>query len=799
MAKESDAEEREESRPGWKVKRVAAKVRALQEPRERLEQLEPSEAEHEMLERMAQYLEAKAEAGASCDDVAERVVEALAAARDAAVAKVAARMSEAESALHELQQQGHGELEDTHQKVQQLEHTLRSLQQQHQQHPQEPPSQTAQGNDPSPPFSADALATKVEEQAQLLDEAVSHKRQLESELASEQEARSAAEQRASDAEAELSAPSANKRNGAEGEPGELQALRAQLEDERKQKDEALSKLEQFGGAFESLEKERNEATNILEEADRTRNELERERESVSKLKQELLEAQQRQQQDRAADPASTKGETTSTQHSVSDNVDRHLQEQSKALSLILKILSSSHDLSSAVLQQLIEPLEIAIKEKDAMAQDVQALEQRALQADYAAALDSRLKEAKEDMASIVQGLSSAIGAEDEELDARQLLERVRSTRTQNERLSQMLEKLTAGDEKCDEHRDQGAAQQDRPEASEEQATHHGHREREEAALADAHSGYVASLKERIHELETELGRERPPKGSSSSEATGNVESQLNELRRCYEQLKHSFSQHCVNQRRLQNFILQQRLSTPQQTPAILNAADETATDGDNDGVDVAHAISGTPEVESRITCDHACNLASADEQLSSEGLCRNETAESRAQRPPPRGKRLHNEYRKRKQQRRCDERRRKRSEPNKRVSSPSSARGSVGTIDEVSEWRGDRGDAVHLVVPHSEETEIPTRSPSVGRRKSAQAAPVNRRADRGQKSHIRGTLQPSAGGGTPRFCKRPKCDERVSCDAHEEEIPVQQKDKQKKSGKRQQAKIYAFRPRSSLA
>jgi hypothetical protein len=117
----------------------------------------------------------------------------------------------------------------------------------------------------------------------------------------------------------------------------------------------------------------------------------------------------------------------------------------------------------------------------------------------------------------------------------------------------------------------------------------------------------------------------------------------------------------------------------------------------------------------------------------------------------------------------------------------------------VSEWRGDRGDAVHLVVPHSEETEIPTRSPSVGRRKSAQAAPVNRRADRGQKSHIRGTLQPSAGGGTPRFCKRPKCDERVSCDAHEEEIPVQQKDKQKKSGKRQQAKIYAFRPRSSLA
>jgi chromosome segregation ATPase len=774
MAEESDAEEREESRPGWKVKRVAAKVRALQEPRERLEQLEPSEAEHEMLERMAQYLEAKAEAGASCDDVAERVVEALAAARDAAVAKVAARMSEAESALHELQQQGHGDLEDTHQKVQQLEHTLRSLQQQHQQHPQEPPSQTAQGNDPSPPLSADALATKVEEQAQLLDEAVSRKRQLESELASEQEARSAAEQRASDAEAELSAPSANKRSGAEGEPGELQALRAQLEDERKQKDEALSKLEEFGGAFESLEKERNEATNILEEADRTRNELERERESVSKLKQELLEAQQRQQQDRATDQASTKGETTSTQHSVSENVDRHLQEQSKALSLILKILSSSHDLSSTVLQQLIEPLEIAIKEKDAMAQDVQALGQRALQADYAAALDSRLKEAKEDMASIVQGLSSAIGAEDEELDARQLLERVRSTRTQNERLSQMLEK-------CDEHGDQGAAQQDRPEASEEQATHHGHREREEAA----HSGYVASLKERIHELETELDRERPPKGSSSGEAAGNVESQLNELRRCYEQLKHSFSQHCVNQRRLQNFILQQRLNTP----AILNAADEAATDGDNDGVDVAHAVSGTPEVESRITCD----LASADEHLSSEGVCRNETAERRAQRPPPRGKRLHNEYRKRKQQRRGDECRRK------RVSSPSSARGSVGTIDEVSEWRGDRGDAVHLVVPHSEETEIPTRSPSVGRRKSAQAAPVHRRADRGQKSHIRGTLQPSAGGGTPRFCKRPKCDERVSCDAHEEEIPVQQKDKQKKSGKRQQAKIYAFRPRSSLA
>jgi chromosome segregation ATPase len=778
MAEESDAEEREESRPGWKVKRVAAKVRALQEPRERLEQLEPSEAEHEMLERMAQYLEAKAEAGASCDDVAERVVEALAAARDAAVAKVAARMSEAESALHELQQQGHGDLEDTHQKVQQLEHTLRSLQQQHQQHPQEPPSQTAQGNDPSPPLSADALATKVEEQAQLLDEAVSRKRQLESELASEQEARSAAEQRASDAEAELSAPSANKRSGAEGEPGELQALRAQLEDERKQKDEALSKLEEFGGAFESLEKERNEATNILEEADRTRSELERERESVSKLKQELLEAQQRQQQDRATDQASTKGETTSTQHSVSENVDRHLQEQSKALSLILKILSSSHDLSSTVLQQLIEPLEIAIKEKDAMAQDVQALGQRALQADYAAALDSRLKEAKEDMASIVQGLSSAIGAEDEELDARQLLERVRSTRAQNERLSQMLEK-------CDEHGDQGAAQQDRPEASEEQAPHHGHREREEAALADAHSGYVASLKERIHELETELDRERPPKGTSSSEAAGNVESQLNELRRCYEQLKHSFSQHCVNQRRLQNFILQQRLNTP----AILNAADEAATDGDNDGVDVAHAVSGTPEVESRITCDHA----SADEHLSSEGVCRNETAESRAQRPPPRGKRLHNEYRKRKQQRRGDECRRK------RVSSPSSARGSVGTIDEVSERRGDRGDAVHLVVPHSEETEIPTRSPSVGRRKSAQAAPVNRRADRGQKSHIRGTLQPSAGGGTPRFCKRPKCDERVSCDAHEEEIPVQQKDKQKKSGKRQQAKIYAFRPRSSLA
>jgi chromosome segregation ATPase len=644
----------------------------------------------------------------------------------------------------------------------------------------------------------------VEEQAQLLDEAVSRKRQLECELASEQEARSAAEQRASNAEAELSAPAASKRGGADDAPGELQALRAQLEDERQQKDEALSKIEQFGDAFESLEKERSEATNILEEADRTRSELERERESVSKLKQELLEAQQRQQQEQELpkqDQASTKGESTSTQHSVSEKVDRHLQEQSKALSLILKILSSSQDLSSTALQQLIEPLEIAIKEKDAMAQDVQALGQRALQADYAAALDSRLKEAKEDMASIVQGLSSAIGADDEELDAKQLLERVHSTRAQNERLSQKLEKLTAGEEKYDERRDHGAAQQDEgraldrsvrdgPEASEEQATHRGRREREEAALAEAHSGYVASLKERIRELETELDRERPPKGSSSGEATANVESQLNELRRCYEQLKHSFSQHCVNQRRLQNFILQQRLNTPQQTPAALNAADEAATDGDNDGVDVAHAISGTPEVESRIAGGHAGDLASAEEQLSSEGLCRNETAESRAQRPPPRGKRLRNEHRK------C---RRKRSEPSRRASSPSSARGSVGTIDEASEWRGDRGDAVHLVVPHSEEMDPPTRSPSVGRRKSAQAAPVHRRADRGQKSHIRGTLQPSAGGGTPRFCKRPKCDERVSCDAHEEEIPVQQKDKQKKSGKRQQAKIYAFRPRSSLA
>lgn len=872
----AEEEEREGSGEAEVLQQVAQKVRQLQSSHDSVEQLAPSEAELELLERVAQWLEAKADAGSNASDVLPRVVDALAAARDAAVAKVAARMSEAESALNEMQKHGYGDLQETYQKVQSLEQTLQALQQQQQQ--QEQLGSAAPGtSDSAQTSSADganeegntytALVEKVEKQAQLLDEAIAQKQQLESQLSDASNARAAAEERARNAEAKLSASAEeheenrlqkaleqneqlasqlaseqNARAAAEkhaadveaklqckqgdeqqeqmnsgvnrstdidsshAETNETKSLRQQLEEERKAKEDAMSKLEYLGDAFEALEKERNEATNILQEADRTRNELEKERESVSQLKQELLDAQKRQQTEEIATEGEHKQYHTqqvpqqeqehqkqdASRSSATETLERHLQEQSKALSAMLQSLSQTQELNdNSLLQRIIEPLEIAIKAKDGMQENLNDMEKRALRADHADALESRLQEAHEDIKVIMQGLTSAVGAEDKNLDASALIDHVHNIRVDNERLYQLLQESSAADRdnyrklQLDEVDEHAAADQPSPAGAEPQ--------QEAEALSEAYNGYVSSLKDRIAELESQLEQERAQKtlqhGNDLSRTNANVESQLSELRRCYEQLKHNFSQHCENQRRLQNFILQQRLGSPSQTPASRNAMDQFTSD-DADGLedDKMYTGSGHSEVDSRSTFDPHFEHGSTEEQAGSEVSYYDD--EINKQRPPTRGKRWSPDVATRNQISQQVSEGKRKTGGNKRVSFPSSTRASVGTIDE-DEGRA-IGNSVHLFVPHTEDLGASSSSPSVAQRKSARAVPVHRREALKEKRHV--SKQPAAGRGTPRFCKRPNCYERAGCGSYDDDPTMLAVPKKGKAhNKRKQAKIYTVR------